>query len=199
MAHRNRVRVAQLSDSDNVGWCWVASAKFSGVSRIAGFWVQSRAQGGWGPGFKPGLNHTFPAGRRFGRNLAPPGSLRDFLDPPEPRLRCAIFVHRTLSTVRPPSCGRNSPFTGFWGGLRNSEKFRGRPGPKTGPTRRKGGFSRSWGPFCAKRPPTKFDRVVNADPVDPVWGPMWRPWGPRRGRRGGWWGPFCRLGTDFVG
>ena len=33
------------------------------------------------------------------------------------------------------------------------------------------------GLFWVKRPPTKLDRMLNADLVNPVWGPMC-PWGP---------------------
>ena len=40
--------------------------------------------------------------------------------------------------------------------------------------------------------------MLNADPVNPVWGPMC-PWGPGYGRLGGGWGPLRRLGTGFVG
>ena len=39
--------------------------------------------------------------------------------------------------------------------------------------------------------------MLNADPVDPVWGPMC-PWGPGYGRSGGGWGPFRCLGTGLV-
>ena len=46
------------------------------------------------------------------------------------------------------------------------------PGARNGPKMPKSGFSRSWGPFWAKRPPTKFDHMQYADPVNPVWGPM---------------------------
>ena len=56
------------------------------------------------------------------------------------------------------------------GGLGDLKKFRGRPGPETGQKHPKSGFSRSWGPFWAKRSLIKFDRMLNADPVNPVWG-----------------------------
>ena len=45
----------------------------------------------------------------------------------------------------------------------------------------KSGFSRCWGPFWAKRPPTTFDRTLHAGAMNTVWGPMC-PWGPRYGR-----------------
>ena len=57
------------------------------------------------------------------------------------------------------SCDRNSRFYWIFGGL---GQFRGRPGPETGQKRRKGGYSRSEGPFWVRRPPTKFDRMLNA-------------------------------------
>ena len=38
-------------------------------------------------------------------------------------------------------------------------------------------FSRSWRPFWVKHLPTKFDRKLNADPVNPMWSPMC-PLGP---------------------
>ena len=75
-------------------------------------------------------------------------------------------------------------------------------GAQNGPKTPKSGFFQFWGPFWAKRPPTKFDRMVNAAPVSPVWGPMC-PWGPANGRF--FWGlgailsvgdRFCRLGTQ---
>ena len=116
-----------------------------------------------GPGLEPGWNHVIPAGLRFGRNSAPPGSFRDCFCPSEPRLPCATSY------------------------------ISHRPGPQTGQKRRKGGFSRSWGPFWVKRPPTKFDRMLNADPVNPVWGPMC-PWGPSYGRFGGAGGHFVGWG-----
>ena len=72
------------------------------------------------------------------------------------------------------------------------------PGAQNGPKIPKSGFPRSSGPFWPKRPPTKFDRMLNADPVNPLWGPMC-PWGPGYGRFGGRWGPFRWLGTGFVG
>ena len=39
--------------------------------------------------------------------------------------------------------------------------------------------------------------MLNADPVNPVWGPMC-PWGLGYGRFGGRWGPFRQLGTGSV-
>ena len=71
------------------------------------------------------------------------------------------------------------------------------PGAPNGPKTRKSGFSRSWGPFWAKCLQTKFDCMLNADPVNPVRGPTC-PWDPRYGRFGGGWGPFRRLGTGCV-
>ena len=50
-----------------------------------------------------------------------------------------------------------------------------------------------WGPFWVKRPPTKFDRVQNADPVNPVC----CPWGPSYGRLGGGGGHFVSWGPLF--
>ena len=60
-----------------------------------------------------------------------------------------------------------SQFAIYWmfGGLGDREIFRPPPGPETGQKRPKGGFSWSWGAFWAKRPPAKFDWLVNADPV----------------------------------
>ena len=48
------------------------------------------------------------------------------------------------------------------------------------------------GPFWAKRPLTKFDCMLNADPMNPVWGPTC-PRDPRHSRLGG------RAGGHFVG
>ena len=75
----------------------------------------------------------------------------------------------------------------FLEGTGHLEKFRGHPGPKMGQKR---GFSRSLGAFWAKR-------VLNADPLNPVWGPMC-PLGPGYGRFLGGWGPFRQLGAGFV-
>ena len=58
----------------------------------------------------------------------------------------------------------------FLGGLADLVKLCGRPGPETGQKHRKSGFSQSCGPFWAKRPPTKFDRTLNAGTQNPVWG-----------------------------
>ena len=53
-----------------------------------------------------------------------------------------------------------------------------------------------------KHLPTKFDRMLNADPVNPVWGRTC-PWDPRYGRFGEGLGAvssvgaqFCQLGTQ---
>ena len=92
------------------------------------------------------------------------------------------------------SCGLNSRFTGFW---RDVEKFRGRPGPKTGPKRQKDDFPGLGGRSGRNARRTKFDRMPNADPVNPVWGPIC-PWGPGYGRFGECWGPFRQLGTGSV-
>ena len=81
---------------------------------------------------------------------------------------------------------------GVWGTF--AATFGARNGPKTPES----GFSRSWGPFWAKRQVTKYDRMLNADPLNPVWAPMC-PWGPRYECSGGAWGPFRRLGTGCVG
>ena len=87
---------------------------------------------------------------------------------------------------------------GAWGTWRNfATPFGAQTGPKT-PKRR---FSRSWGALWAKRPLTKFDRMLNADPVNPVWGPMC-PWGPRYGRfffGGGGLGAISSVGDRFCG
>ena len=83
--------------------------------------------------FKPGLNHIFPAGSRFGRNSAPQGIFRYFFGPLEPCLRCATFEHFALSMVRPPAVAIRDllDFTGlYW-------KFRGGPGPKLAKTTKK--------------------------------------------------------------
>ena len=79
--------------------------------------------------------------------------------------------------VRPPAAAIRD-LLDFWG-LGDFEKFRVLPGPELGQKRRSG-FSRSWVPFWAQRPPTKFDHMLNADPANPVWGPMC-PWGPSYG------------------
>ena len=100
----------------------------------------------------------------------------------------------------------NSRFTGFWGsgGLKEISRP---PGAQNGPKTPKSVFSRSWGPFWAKRPPPNFVCMLNADPVNPVWGPMC-PRGPRYRRSGGGglgghfvgWGPvlFVRDPTDVA-
>ena len=85
-------------------------------------------------------------------------------------------------------------FLGDLGTERNfAAPFRPRKGAKTP----KSGFSRSWGPFWARCPPTKVVCMLNADPVNPVWGPMC-PWGLGYGRFWGRWGPFRQLGTGSV-
>ena len=75
----------------------------------------------------------FLAGRRFGRNPAPPGIFQDFFGPSEPRLRCATFVHfafRWFGLLR-------SQFAIYWifwgsGGLRKISRPPGaRSRPKT--------------------------------------------------------------------
>ena len=127
---------------------------FSGNSRFTGFLGWSPTQGGFepglshmfpaGPGFEPGLSHMFPAGpgfepglnhmflarRRFGRNLAPPGSFRDFLGPSESRSCCStlyILPFQWFGLLRPQ-------FAIYWifQGLGDVDKFRGRPGNKNG-------------------------------------------------------------------
>ena len=85
LAHWKRIHIAQISFLDDVGWCLPI---FPAIRDLPG--QEDQKVDFPGLGFKPGLDHMFPAGRRFGRNSAPPGSLRYFFDPSEPRLRCAI-------------------------------------------------------------------------------------------------------------
>ena len=99
--------------------------------------------------------------------------------------------------VRPPAVAIRDLLD--FGGSGDLEKFHGLPGPEPGQKHQKSGFSWSWGPFWAKRPPTKFDRILNADPVNPVRGPMCS-WDPRYGRWGGGggrhfvdWGPVLSV------
>ena len=73
-------------------------------------------------------------------------------------------------------CGHISRFTGF-GGSGGKRNFAAPFGAQNWPKTPNGGFSRSWGPFWAKHPPTKFDHTLNADPVNPMWTPM-SPLGP---------------------
>ena len=135
---------------------------------------------------------TQPTKRRFGRKLAPPGNFREFV-----AHRNRIRVAQQRWVVLPELFGKLAiySFLGVWGTERNfAAPFGARNGPKTP----KSGCFRSSGPFWAKHPPTKFDRMLNADPLNPVWGPTC-PWGPRYGRFWGGSGPFRRLGTGFVG
>ena len=82
-----------------------------------------------------------------------------------------------------------------------SVQFCGRPGPKWAKNTQKWIFP--WGPICAKPPLTKFDRMLNVDPVNPVWGSMC-PWGPGCGGFGGLGAilsagdRFSRLGTQLT-
>ena len=101
-------------------------------------------------------------------------------------LQCGHFA---VSMGWPPAAAIRD-LLDFWGsgGLR---EICGRPWPKTGQKRRRSGFPRSWRLFWGNRPPVKFDRMLNGDPVNPVWGPMC-PWGPRYGR-------FGEAGGHFVG
>ena len=181
-AHRNRVRAAQLSSGDGVGWCLTV---FPAIRDL----LVSFGGGAPKEGEFPGLNHVFPAGRRFGRTSAPPvrGSFGIF------------SAHRNRVRVAQLPYKRNFRWFGllrlqfalYWSfgcprGLFMG-KFHGRPGPETGQKGRKSGFSRSWGPFLGQHPPTKFDRMPNAEPANPVWGPMC-PWGPRYAPPPFFWG-----------
>ena len=123
----------------------------------------------------------------FGRNSAPPGIVGDYFSSSEPRPRCATCVQPRLPMVRPPAAAiRDLRLLGVWGTWRN---FAAPSGARNGPRTPKGRFSWSWGPFWRKHPPTKFDRMLNADPLNPVWGPTC-PWGPGYDRF---------LGGHFVG
>ena len=106
-------------------------------------------------------------GGRCHRSVAPVPSCNNNLS--EPRSCCATCVHFALS--RFGLLPSQFAIYRIFGALGDLEKFR-----ETGQKRRKSGISRSWRPFWAKRPPTS--RMLNADPVNPVWGPMC-PWDPR--------------------
>ena len=95
------------------------------------------------------------------------------------------------------SCGHNLRFTGFLGS-RGLKEIPWPPEARNGPKTPEKWISRSWGPFWAKRPPTKFDRMLNEDPVNPVWGSMC-PWGPQYGCFGEVGGHFVGWGPVFVG
>ena len=114
---------------------------------------------------------TEPTKNHFGRTSAPPASFGKF----------GIFLaHRNRVCVAQISCSddvgwfhpsfsRYSLFTGFCRGL---GEFLGEisrpPGARNGPKMPKNVFSRVWEPFWAKRPPTKFDHMIYAAPVNPV-------------------------------
>ena len=76
------------------------------------------------------------------------------------------------------------------------EKFRNLVWAKNWPKTPKSGFSRSWDPLWAKRPPNQFDRMPNADPMNPAWGPTC-PWEPRYGRFAGGLGAVSSVGDRF--
>ena len=83
----------------------------------------------------------------------------------------------------------NSQFTGFWGsgGLREISRP---PGAQSGPKTPDSGFSRSWGPFWAKHPSTRFVCMpCLASHLSP---------GPRYRRSCGAWGPFSSVGDRFC-
>ena len=105
----------------------------------------------------------FPAGRCFGRNLAPPGSFREFFGPSEALFALRNFLTFCTVKVLPPAVTIRN-LLHFWGSSELREIL--------------------W-------PPTKFDCMLHADPVNPVWGPMC-PWGMRDGH---FWG---RAGCHFV-
>ena len=137
---------------------------FGAVPHPRKSWVQTRVE--------PYVSGRAP----FGPQLGATGWSSGFFWPIETAF--ALLNFRTFCTfeVRPPAVAI-CDLLDFWG---SRDKFHRHPGPEMGQRRRKSGFSRSWGPFWAKRPPTKFDRMLNADPVNLVWGPMC-PWGPRYG------------------
>ena len=125
--------------------------------------------------------------------------LANFFGSSEPRSRCATFLQPRPTMVRPPAAAiRHLLVFGCPGDLK---KFCRPFGASNGPKTPKSGFSQSWGPFWTKHPPTKFDRMLNTDPLNPVWGPRC-PWGLGYGRfflGGGLVGDrFCRLGTQLT-
>ena len=150
-----------------------------------------------GPGFEPGLNHMFPAGCRFSRNLAAPGEFSGFFWSIGTAFALRNLVHFALLTVPPPPAAIRG-LLGVFGVLGDLEKICGRPGPEMGQKSQRSGFFRSWGPFWVERPPTKSDRMLTAPRVNPVLGPMC-PWDPSYGRFGGALGAILSVGTGFVG
>ena len=116
-----------------------------------------------------------------------PGGGRCDIEPPTPLWllgtgRPMRNLRTTATSDGSASCGRDSRFTAFRGsgGHRN---FKAPFGARNRPKKPESGFSRSWGPFWARRPPTKFVCMLSADPMNPVWGPMC-PWGPSYRRFG---------------
>ena len=123
---------------------------------------------GWGPAL---LVRDLTDRKLFRPKLGPTGEFSVFFfGSSEPCSRCATFRHFALSTFWPPAAAIRNLLV--LGGLEDLEKFDGRPGPKTGQKHRKKWISRSWGPFLAKRPPNKFDCMLNVGAVNPGWGPM---------------------------
>ena len=108
----------------------------------------------------------------------PPGSFQNFFCSSEPGDCCATFEQPWLPMVQPPQFLICDLRFGTPGGLREISR------PHSGPKTPKSRFSRSWGPFWARRAPTKFVCMLNADPLNPVWGPLC-PQGPRHGRSRG--------------
>ena len=140
--------------------------------------------------FNPHHRHLRPHRAGFGRNSAPPGILGGIFGSSEPRSRCATFVHPRLLMVRPPAAAIRDLLV--FGRLGDLEKF------CRSQKRQKVDFPGLGGRSGRNTRRPKFDRMLNADPLNPVCGPMCL-WGPRYGRFGGAWGRFVGWGPVFSG
>ena len=110
------------------------------------------------------------------RRRSPREVFRGFLGRSEPH--SCILHFRGLA-----SCGRNSRFTGFLG-VRGLREISQPPGAQSGPKMPQKRMFPVLGPFWAKCAPTKFDRLLSADPVNSCLGPhvsfrpqIWPVWG----------------------
>ena len=104
--------------------------------------------------------------------------------------------------VRPPAVTIRNLLV--LGGLGDIEKFCGPVRARNGPKTAKSGFSRSWGPFWARRPPTKFDLRAICGPSKPCLGShvslgpgIW-PFGGGLGAVSSVGDRLCLLGTQLT-
>ena len=105
LAHRNHVRIAQLSYIDDVGWCLPIFPAIRDLLFFGGSWGQRNFAAPWGA-----------QNGRFGRNSAPPGIFGKIFSSSEPRSRRATFVQPRLPMGWPPAAAIAIYwFLGVWG------------------------------------------------------------------------------------